>query len=108
MEVRGAEADDGTPALIWIEELVEIAERSASAPVYPLLKRPDGRCVTMQAYDNPRFVEDIARDIAVSLQADRRVAWFWFRVGVVNHERIHSHNAFARLAWSRGKAERAG
>ena len=53
-----------TPELIWIEELVDIAERSASAPVYPLLKRADERHVTMQAYDNPVFVEDMVRNVA--------------------------------------------
>src|SRR5207237_2470106 len=57
VEVRSADARNGEPTLIWIEELVEVAEQSASAPVYPILKRPDERHVTMQAYDNPVFVE---------------------------------------------------
>ena len=81
------------------EELVEIAERSASAPVYPLLKREDERHVTMQAYDNPVFVEDIVRNVALRLQEDARVAWF--EVHTVNHESIHNHSAFARLQWRR-------
>lgn len=85
--------------MIWIEELVELAERSASAPVYPLLKRPDERHVTMQAYDNPVFVEDMVRNAARQLQADPRVAWF--QVAAENHESIHNHAAFARLTWSR-------
>src|SRR5262249_20529096 len=89
----------GEPELIWIEELVELAERSASAPVYPLLKRADERHVTMQAYDNPVFVEDIVRNIASALQEDARVAWF--EVNAVNHESIHNHSAFARLEWRR-------
>lgn len=99
IEVRTVRGAGGRPELIWIEELVEIAERAASAPVYPLLKRPDERHVTMQAYDNPRFVEDIAREVAVALQSDARIAWF--RVHVVNKESIHNHDAFARLEWRR-------
>ena len=57
--------------LIWIEELIAVAEASASAPVYALLKREDERHVTMQAYDNPVFVEDIVRNVAATLQARR-------------------------------------
>lgn len=99
IEVRSTTSPTGEPELIWIEELVELAERSASAPVYPLLKRSDERHVTMQAYDNPVFVEDIVRNVAVRLQEDPRVAWF--QVHVVNHESIHNHSAFARLEWRR-------
>ncbi len=99
LNVRSVPTASGLPELIWIEELVEIAERSASAPVYPLLKRVDERHVTMQAYNNPVFVEDIVRNIAVRLQQDPRVAWF--DVHAVNHESIHNHSAFARLAWQR-------
>lgn len=97
--VRGTRPEGGPPAFIWIEELIDLAERSASAPVYPLLKRPDERHVTMQAYDNPAFVEDIVRNVAGELRADPRVAWF--RVHVVNHESIHNHSAFARVEWAR-------
>jgi GTP cyclohydrolase I len=93
IEVRSRAATDGQPALIWIEELIDVAERSASAPVYPLLKRPDERYVTMQAFDNPVFVEDVVRSVAVKLQADSRVAWFAVRA--VNDESIHNHSAFA-------------
>lgn len=99
INVRSTTSPTGEPELIWIEELVELAERSASAPVYPLLKRSDERHVTMQAYDNPVFVEDIVRNVAVRLQEDHRVAWF--QVHVVNHESIHNHSAFARLEWRR-------
>lgn len=102
IEVRGTRDARGEPALIWIEELIEIAEQSASAPVYPLLKRPDERCVTMQAYNNPAFVEDIVRDIAVLLRDDTRVAWC--RIHVVNQESIHNHSAFARIKWTRPSA----
>jgi GTP cyclohydrolase IB len=98
-EVRPVRAMNGSPEMIWIEELIEIAESSASAPVYPLLKRVDERHVTMQAYDNPVFVEDMVRNVAVRLQADPRVAWC--SVHAVNQESIHNHNAFARVAWTR-------
>ena len=100
MEVRTANRAGGEPEFVWIEELVEVAERSASAPVYPLLKREDERHVTMQAYDNPVFVEDMVRNVAVRLKADPRVTWF--RVHAVNHESIHNHGAFARIEWRRG------
>lgn len=99
IEVRSAQASDGNPELIWIAELIEIAELAASSPVYPLLKRSDERYVTMQAYDNPVFVEDIVRNVAVQLRDDPRVAWF--RVHAVNQESIHNHNAFARVEWTR-------
>jgi GTP cyclohydrolase I len=99
IETRGVRGADGAPALIWIEELIDVAERAASAPVYPLLKRVDERHVTMQAFDHPAFVEDIVRGVAVQLQDDARVAWF--RVEAVNHESIHNHNAFARVEWRR-------
>ncbi len=99
IEVRPQTSADGALAMIWIEELILIAESSASCPVYALLKRPDERHVTMQAYDNPVFVEDIVRNAAVQLQADERVRWF--RVRAVNHESIHNHDAFAEIAWER-------
>ena len=91
--VRSQRGDDGLPSMVWIEELIEMAEASASAPLYPLLKRPDERHVTMQAYDNPRFVEDIVRNVAEKLNSDSRIAWF--RVHVINQESIHNHSAFA-------------
>ncbi len=97
--VRSILQADGTRALIWIEELVELVERSASAPVYPLLKRADERYVTMQAYDKPMFVEDVVRDVAQSLQRDPRVAWF--RAHAKNDESIHNHSAFAQIEWAR-------
>jgi GTP cyclohydrolase IB len=93
-------------AWIWIEELVETAERSASAPVYALLKRPDERHITMQAYDNPVFVEDLVRNVAMRLKKDTRIVGF--TVQAVNQESIHAHDAFARVVWkrsTRGKLE---
>ena len=81
--------------LIWFEELIEIAEAAASSPVYPLLKRSDERHVTMTAYDNPVFVEDMVRAVAIVLQDDRRINSF--TVEAVNDESIHNHGAFARI-----------
>ena len=99
IEVRTTRKENGNPELIWIEELIEIAEKSASAPVYALLKREDEKAVTEQAYDNPVFVEDIVRNVAEQLMADNRVAWF--HVKAVNQESIHNHNVFARIEWAR-------
>ncbi len=99
MQVRSTRAEDGTPRFIWIEDLVAVAEQCASAPVYPILKRADERHVTMLAYDNPAFVEDVVRSVALRLQADLRVAWF--RVEAVHEESIHNHSAFARICWAR-------
>ena len=99
VEIRSRPSQGSTPELVWIEELVAVAETSASAPLYPLLKREDERHVTMQAYDNPAFVEDIVREVAIRLQNDERIVWF--RVHALNQESIHNHNAFAQIAWSR-------
>lgn len=99
IEVRTVFNPSGLPELVWIEELVEIADGSASAPVYALLKREDERHVTMQAYDNPVFVEDIVRNVALRLRADDRITWFC--VHALNHESIHNHSAFAEIQWAR-------
>jgi GTP cyclohydrolase FolE2 len=80
---------------ISIDELIAIAETAASAPLYTLLKRPDERFVTMQAYEKPAFVEDIARDVAVALRNDHRVERF--AVTVTNLESIHAHDAVATI-----------
>ena len=79
-----------------IEELVAIAERSASCEVYGLLKRADEKYVTERAYDNPKFVEDMVRDVAGVLNADKRI--YSYVVESENFESIHNHSAFARLA----------
>ncbi len=78
---------------IWVEELIKIAEDSSSSPVYTLLKRPDEKFVTEHAYDNPRFVEDAAREVAVRLRSDKRIKSF--QVEVENFESIHNHSAYA-------------
>ncbi len=98
ISVRTRDDDCGEPHLVWIEELIAIAESAASAPVYPLLKRPDERYVTMLAYDNPVFVEDMVRAVASALRADPRISWF--RVEAVNDESIHNHAAFAEVEQS--------
>jgi GTP cyclohydrolase I len=85
-----------TSELIWIEELIELAEQSASAPVLPLVKRPDERHLTMLAYDNPVFVEDMVRNVVERLELDPRVKSY--AVEAVNDESIHNHAAFARTS----------
>jgi GTP cyclohydrolase I len=100
--VRTRRDADGARQLIWIEELIAVAEKSASAPIYPLLKRTDERFVTMQAYDNPVFVEDVVRNVAGHLRDDSRLAWF--EVRAVNHESIHNHSAFAVVSMDLGPA----
>lgn len=79
--------------MVWLEELAAIADAGASAPIYGLLKRPDEKFVTEQAYDNPRFVEDAVREIALRLEADPRITWY--QATVESIESIHNHNAFA-------------
>lgn len=78
-----------------IEELIAIAERSASCEVYSLLKRADEKYVTETAYDNPKFVEDLVRDVALTLDREPRVRAYV--VEAENFESIHNHSAFARV-----------
>lgn len=99
IDVQTVRDPENNFALVWFEELIEIAERSASAPVYPLLKRSDERHVTMQAFDNPVFVEDMVRNVALVLRNDSRIAWF--RINALNQESIHNHSAFASVEWER-------
>jgi GTP cyclohydrolase IB len=77
------------------EELIELAERQASCELYGLLKRPDEKYVTERAYDNPKFVEDLVRDVAIALDGDDRIASY--RVESENFESIHNHSAYARI-----------
>ncbi len=76
-------------------ELVRFAEDSASSELWPLLKRPDEKWITERAYENPKFVEDLVRDVAILLNADARIGHY--RVDVENLESIHNHSAYARL-----------
>lgn len=80
---------------IWVEELIEMVEAQASSELYGLLKRPDEKAVTERAYDNPKFVEDITRDIAAELTNDKRIEWY--RVESENFESIHNHSAYAMI-----------
>ena len=80
---------------IWIEEIIKVVELSASSPVYSLLKRPDEKYVTEHAYDNPRFVEDVVRDIASRLEKTKNI--IWFSIEAENWESIHNHSAYAYL-----------
>lgn len=82
-------------SFMWIEELIEIAESEASCELYGILKRPDEKYVTERAYDNPKFVEDIVRDIAVRLNEDERVRAYV--VESENFESIHNHSAYALI-----------
>jgi len=79
--------------MIWFEDLAAIAEKSASCPIYTLLKRPDEKFVTETAYGNAKFVEDVTRDAALELERDERIEWY--RVQVTSFESIHNHDAFA-------------
>lgn len=81
--------------MLWIEELAAMIERAASVEVYSVLKRPDEKFVTEAAYENPKFVEDIVRDLALALDADDRIRWY--RINSENFESIHNHNAYAQL-----------
>jgi GTP cyclohydrolase I len=80
---------------IWIEELISLAEKEASSEIFALLKRPDEKQITEQAYDNPKFVEDIVRDIANDLNNDERVQYY--KVETENFESIHNHSAYALI-----------
>lgn len=79
----------------WLEGFIDIAEESGSAPIHTLLKRPDEKFVTEQAYDNALFVEDVVRNVATRLERHTHVTWF--RVEVESEESIHGHNAFASI-----------
>lgn len=84
-----------TNGFLWIEDLIDLVEKEASSELYGLLKRPDEKYVTEHAYDNPKFVEDMVRDIAVNLNKDERVASY--TVESENFESIHNHSAYAMI-----------
>ena len=84
------EIDEG-----FVEEVIETIEGAASCALYPVLKRPDEKWVTEKAYDNPRFVEDMVREIALAFDADGR--YESYEIEVENDESIHAHNAYAYL-----------
>jgi GTP cyclohydrolase I len=98
IQIRSAE-------LVWIEELIAMAESAASSSLYSLLKREDEKYVTEYAYRHPRFAEDLARAVAQKLRADTRVVWF--KVESENQESIHNHNAYAMVTGGRQRRRRA-
>ena len=87
---------------LTLEEMIGLAERQASCEVYGLLKRPDEKFVTERAYDNPKFAEDLVRDVAKALMADARVGDFV--VEAENFESIHNHSAYARIEHVRDRS----
>ena len=78
---------------IWIEDLIRLVENCASCELYSLLKRPDEKHVTEEAYDNPVFVEDLVRNVAAATEKQEKIDWY--RVEAENFESIHNHNAYA-------------
>jgi GTP cyclohydrolase I len=84
-----------TNEFVWIEEIVDLAEKQASCELYGLLKRPDEKYVTERAYDNPKFVEDLVRDVAAVLNLDERIEAYV--VESENFESIHNHSAYALI-----------
>jgi len=80
---------------IWIEDMIELVEESASCDVYSVLKRVDEKHVTEKGFTNPKFVEDIVRDIAKRLKKDTNITWF--SVSAENFESIHNHSAYAHI-----------
>ena len=82
---------------VSIEEIIDLVENKASCQLYGLLKRPDEKYVTERAYENPKFVEDMVRDVAVALRSDKRIASF--TVESENFESIHNHSAYACISY---------
>ncbi len=80
-------------AVVWIEEVITMIEASGSSELYALLKRQDEKAVTERAYENPVFVEDLVRNVALRLNAHKLVTWY--KVEAENFESIHNHNAYA-------------
>jgi GTP cyclohydrolase I len=84
-----------TNTFVWIEDIIDLVEKQASCELFGLLKRPDEKHVTERAYDNPKFVEDMVRDIAVQLNNDERISYYV--VESENFESIHNHSAYALI-----------
>jgi len=91
---------------VWIEEIIDVVEKVASCELYGLLKRPDEKYVTERAYDNPKFVEDIVRDVAVQLNNDDRIAAYV--VESENFESIHNHSAYAMVERDKDRQAASG
>lgn len=88
-----------TRGFVWIEELIDLVEKEASCELYGLLKRPDEKYVTERAYENPKFVEDMVRDVAAKLNADERIAAY--SIESENFESIHNHSAYAMIEFDK-------
>jgi GTP cyclohydrolase IB len=86
---------------LWLEELIDIAESEASCELWGILKRPDEKYVTEHAYDNPKFVEDLVRDVAVRLNNEPRV--LSYVAEAENFESIHNHSAYALIEHDKEK-----
>ena len=84
-----------TQDFVWIEDIIDLVEKEASCELYGLLKRPDEKQVTERAYDNPKFVEDMVRDVAARLNEDDRINYYV--VESENFESIHNHSAYALI-----------
>lgn len=91
-----------TTTFVWIEEIIDLVEKEASCELYGLLKRPDEKHVTERAYDNPKFVEDMVRDVASRLNADDRISAY--SVESENFESIHNHSAYALIEQDKSKS----
>lgn len=83
-------------SFVWIEDMIDLVEKQASCEIYGLLKRPDEKFVTERAYDNPKFVEDMVRDVAAKLNEDKRINAYI--VESENFESIHNHSAYALIS----------
>lgn len=81
--------------VVYIEDLIDLIEKQVSCEIYPVLKRPDEKYVTEKAYNNPKFVEDTARDVAYSLQKTNLLKWY--KIKVTNEESIHTHDAVSYI-----------
>ncbi len=90
-----------TSGFVWIEEIIDLVEKQASCELYGLLKRPDEKFVTEMAYNNPKFVEDMVRDVAVQLNRDARFTAYI--VESENFESIHNHSAYALIERDKDK-----
>lgn len=90
-----------TRDFVWIEDIIDLVESQASCELYGLLKRPDEKYVTERAYDNPKFVEDMVRDVAAALNADDRIVAY--TVESENFESIHNHSAYALIEQDKTK-----
>ncbi|MES1987553.1 MAG: GTP cyclohydrolase FolE2 [Pseudomonadota bacterium] len=86
---------------IWIEDIIDLVEKQASCELYGLLKRPDEKYVTERAYDNPKFVEDMVRDVAAQLSKEARIVAY--TVESENFESIHNHSAYALIEHDKRK-----